>query len=46
MLFTDSSNTLKTTVATLPKAYYINENKVSSIEKMKHILYLVLIGVP
>ena len=43
MLFTDFSKTLKTTAVTSHKAHYINENKVSSVRKMKHILF---IGVP
>ena len=45
-LFTDSSKTLKKTAVTSHKAYYINQNKASSVRKMKHILFVVPIGVP
>ena len=36
-LFTDSSKTLKTTEVTSNKVYYKNENKFSSLRKMKYI---------
>ena len=45
-IFTDSSKTLKTTALISNKAYYKNRNKVSSLRKMKHVLLVVLIGVP
>ena len=45
-LFTDSSKTLKKTAVPSHKAYYINQNKASSVRKMKHILFVVPIGVP
>ena len=37
--FTDSSKTLKTTEVTSNKVYYQNENKFSSLRKMKYIQF-------
>ena len=45
-LVTDFSKPLKITAVTSRKAYYINENKVSSVIKMKHILFVVPTDVP
>ena len=39
MVFTDSLKTLKTTGIISNKAYYKNEDKVTSVRKMKHIQF-------